>query len=200
MTETFVDESAVVDDGAKIGAGTRVWHFSHICSGASIGEECTFGQNVFVAGGARIGKNVKVQNNVSIYDGVCLEDDVFCGPSTVFTNVINPRSHVSRKHEYKSTLVGRGATIGANSTIICGVTIGEYSFIAAGAVVTKDVKAYALVQGVPSVQTGWVSSGGIKLELPVHSESRRAVAHDQIVYELEGGILTASSEEKKVES
>src|SRR2546423_15528881 len=144
----FVHESAYVDEGATIGAGTKIWHFCHVMAGAAIGERCSLGQNVVVMNGTRMGRNCKIQNNVSIYEGVELEDDVFCGPSMVFTNVINPRSHVSRRHEYQKTLVRRGATIGANATIVCPVTLGEYAFVAAGAVVTRDVPAFALVAGV----------------------------------------------------
>ena len=155
--------SAVIDNGASLGAGTKVWHFSHICAGAIIGERCSLGQNVFIANDVKIGNNVKIQNNVSIYDAVYLEDDVFCGPSMVFTNVFNPRSHVSRKHEYRKTLVRRGATIGANATIVCGITIGEYAFIGAGAVINKDVKAYAMMVGVPARQIGWMCQCGLKL-------------------------------------
>jgi UDP-2-acetamido-3-amino-2,3-dideoxy-glucuronate N-acetyltransferase len=147
--EPFIHESAYVDDGAKIGAGTKIWHFSHVNAGAVIGERCSLGQNVVVMNDVTIGNNVKIQNNVSVYDAVELEDDVFCGPSMVFTNVINPRSHVPRKDEYKRTRVRRGATIGANATIVCGVTLGEYSFIGAGSVVTSDVPPFALVVGVP---------------------------------------------------
>src|SRR5579872_4278397 len=145
----FVHPTAVVDEDVSIGEGTRIWHFTHLGKGCRVGERCSLGQNVYVAPGVTIGSNVKIQNNVSIYEGVELEDDVFCGPSMVFTNVINPRSHVSRKHEYKRTLVRRGATIGANATIVCGVSLGEYSFIGAGAVVTHDVEPFALVLGVP---------------------------------------------------
>jgi UDP-2-acetamido-3-amino-2,3-dideoxy-glucuronate N-acetyltransferase len=163
MPDYFVHESSYVDDGAKIGAGTKVWHFSHILPGAVIGERCNLGQNVVVMGGTRIGNNVKIQNNVSIYEGVHLEDDVFCGPSCVFTNVLNPRSHVSRKHEYRQTLVRRGASIGANATIVCGVTLGEYSFIGAGAVVTADVPAFALMVGVPARRVGWMCQCGVRL-------------------------------------
>ncbi len=159
----FVHESAYVDDGASIGAGTRVWHFCHVLGGAVIGDGCTLGQNVVVMNGARIGNNVKIQNNVSVYEGVELEDDVFCGPSMVFTNVFNPRSHISRKNEYQRTLVRRGSTIGANATIICGTTLGEYSFIGAGSVVTKDVPAYGLVVGVPGRRVGWMCKCGIRL-------------------------------------
>jgi UDP-2-acetamido-3-amino-2,3-dideoxy-glucuronate N-acetyltransferase len=159
----FVHESSYVDDGAKIGAGTKVWHFCHVMPGAVIGERCNLGQNVVVMGGVKIGNNVKIQNNVSIYEGVELEDDVFCGPSMVFTNVINPRSHVSRKDEYRKTHVRRGSSIGANATIVCGVTLGEYSFVGAGAVITKDVPAHALMAGVPAKRIGWMCQCGERL-------------------------------------
>ena len=159
----FIHESSYVDDGAVIGDGTKIWHFCHVMPGAVIGERCSLGQNVVIMPGTRIGTNVKIQNNVSIYEGVELEDDVFCGPSMVFTNVVNPRSAVSRKHEYKRTLVRRGASIGANATIVCGVTLGEYAFIGAGAVVTRDVKAFALVTGVPARQVGWMCVCGERL-------------------------------------
>lgn len=158
-----VHPTAIVDDGAQIGADTRVWHWVHICSQARIGARCSFGQNVFVGNDVIIGDNVKVQNNVSIYDAVTLEDDVFCGPSMVFTNVNNPRSHVSRKNEYRRTIVKRGATIGANATVVCGHTIGEYAFIGAGAVVTKDVKPYALMVGTPAKRIGWMCQCGERL-------------------------------------
>ncbi|MFI5232206.1 MAG: acyltransferase [Gemmatimonadales bacterium] len=160
----FVHESAFVDEGAAVGADTKVWHFCHVMPRAVIGERCVLGQNVVVMNGTKIGNNVKIQNNVSVYEGVELEDDVFCGPSMVFTNVINPRSHVPRRDEFRRTLVRRGATIGANATVVCGVTIGAYSFIGAGAVVTKDVPPYALVTGVPARITGWVCECGVKLE------------------------------------
>ncbi|MCE2941323.1 MAG: DapH/DapD/GlmU-related protein [Gemmatimonadota bacterium] len=169
-----VHESAYVDDGATIGAGTRVWHFCHVLPGAVIGARCSLGQNVVVMNGTRIGDNVKIQNNVSIYEGVELGDDVFCGPSMVFTNVLNPRSAVSRKTEYRPTRVGRGATIGANATVVCGHSIGEYAFVGAGAVVTRDVPAYALMTGVPARRTGWMSRHGEKLvPLPLEADGVR---------------------------
>ncbi len=161
----WVHESSYVDEGAAIGAGSRIWHFCHVMSGAVIGERCSLGQNVVVMSGVRLGSNVKVQNNVSIYEGVECEDDVFLGPSMVFTNVVNPRSHVSRKHDYQRTLVRRGASIGANATIVCGHTLGEYSFVAAGAVVTRDVPDFALVAGVPARIIGWMCQCGERLEL-----------------------------------
>ena len=159
----FVHESSYIDDGAQIGEGTKIWHFSHVMSGARIGRHCNIGQNVVVSPGVVIGNNVKIQNNVSVYTGVTLEDDVFCGPSMVFTNVINPRSHISRKDEYRSTLVKRGATLGANATIVCGHTVGEYAFVGAGAVVTSNVPDHALVLGVPARIVGWVCSCGAKV-------------------------------------
>jgi UDP-2-acetamido-3-amino-2,3-dideoxy-glucuronate N-acetyltransferase len=165
MADYFVHESSYVDEGAQIGAGTKIWHFSHVMPGAVIGARCNLGQNVVVMPGTRIGNNVKVQNNVSIYEGVELEDDVFCGPSCVFTNVLNPRSHVSRKHEYRKTLVRRGTSIGANATIVCGVTLGEYAFIGAGAVVTADVPSFALMVGVPARRAGWMCQCGERLQL-----------------------------------
>jgi len=162
-----IHSTAIVDEGAQLGVGSRVWHWVHICSGAKIGNGCSFGQNVFVGNDVVIGNNVKVQNNVSIYDAVTLEDDVFCGPSMVFTNVFNPRSGVVRKDEYRRTLVKRGSTIGANATVVCGVVLGEYSFIAAGAVINRDVKPFALMAGVPAKQIGWMSKFGEKLDLPL---------------------------------
>ena len=163
----FAHETAVIDSGATIGMGTRIWHFTHIMSGAVIGEHCNLGQNVMVESGVVLGNNVKVQNNVSIYTGVICEDDVFLGPSVVFTNVINPRSAIIRKHEYRQTLVSRGASIGANATVVCGHTIGRYALIGAGTVITHDVKPYALVIGNPGRQVGWVSEWGHKLEFDI---------------------------------
>jgi len=165
VPDYFVHESSYVDDGARVGKGTKIWHFCHVMAGAVIGERCNLGQNVVVMPGTRVGNNVKIQNNVSIYEGVVLEDDVFCGPSCVFTNVLNPRSHVSRKHEYRPTYVKRGGSIGANATIVCGVTLGEYAFIGAGAVVTADVPAYALMVGVPARRVGWMCQCGERLQL-----------------------------------
>lgn len=164
MSEYFVHESSYVDDGAEIGAGTKIWHFCHVMPRAKIGERCNIGQNVLVSSDVTIGTNVKIQNNVSLYTGVIIEDDVFLGPSMVFTNVINPRSHVNRKDEYKTTLVRKGASIGANATIVCGTTLGRYCFVGAGAVVTKDVPDYALVYGTPARVRGWVCQCGEQLD------------------------------------
>ncbi len=171
-TSYFAHPTAVVDDGATIGAGTKVWHFAHISSGARIGENCIFGQNTFVADGVMIGNNVKVQNNVAIYTGTTIEDDVFLGPSCVLTNVTNPRSQINRHSLYEKTIIRRGATIGANATIVCGITLGRYCFIAAGAVVTKDVPDYALIQGVPGRQAGWMSRHGHILKGSAQGEMR----------------------------
>ncbi|WP_163322478.1 acyltransferase [Draconibacterium mangrovi] len=158
--EYYAHKTAIIDEGAQIGSGTKIWHFSHVMDSAQMGKNCILGQNVFVGNKVKLGNNVKVQNNVSVYEGVICEDDVFLGPSMVFTNVINPRSSVERKDEFKTTLVKRGATIGANATIICGVTLGKYCMVGAGAVVTKDIPPFALVTGVPARQTGWVSRSG----------------------------------------
>jgi UDP-2-acetamido-3-amino-2,3-dideoxy-glucuronate N-acetyltransferase len=183
-----IHPSAIVDAGATLGDGTRVWHWVHICAGARIGENCSFGQNVFVGSDVTIGNNVKVQNNVSIYDGVILDDDVFCGPSMVFTNVLNPRSAVNRKSEYRRTVARRGVTIGANATIVCGCSLGEYAFIGAGAVVTGDVKAYALMVGVPARQVGWMSRHGEKLELPLEGSGECRCPATKEHYQLEEGL------------
>ena len=189
MEKTFIHESAIVDEGATIGDGTRAWHFVHICSGASIGEKCSFGQNVFVGNRVVIGNNVKVQNNVSVYDNVTLEDDVFCGPSMVFTNVYNPRSAISRKNDYRDTVVKKGATLGANSTIVCGTTIGKYAFIGAGAVVNRDVPDYALMVGVPARQVGWMSEYGEQLDLSLEGDMETTCPHTGDKYRLKGNAL-----------
>jgi len=181
-----IHPSAIVDAGADLGDGTSVWHFAHVCAGAQVGAGCSLGQNVFVANDVRIGDRVKIQNNVSVYDAVTLEDDVFCGPSMVFTNVYNPRAAVSRKDAYRRTLVRRGATIGANATIVCGVTIGEYAFIAAGAVVNRDVPAFALMAGVPARRIGWMSRHGDRLALPPSGRSEAACPHSGDMYMLDG--------------
>ena len=186
MANYFAHESSYIDDGAVIGDGTKIWHFCHVMPGAVIGARCNLGQNVVVMSGTRLGSNVKVQNNVSIYEGVELEDDVFCGPSCVFTNVTNPRSHVSRKSEYRRTLVRRGTSIGANATIVCGVTLGEYSFIGAGAVVTSDVPDYALMVGVPARRVGWMCQCGVRLRL---EQGQAACAACGATYQESDGLL-----------
>lgn len=183
-------ETAIIDKGAQIGAGSRVWHWAHVCSGAQIGDGCSLGQNVFVGNKVIIGKQCKIQNNVSVYDNVTLEDGVFCGPSMVFTNVYNPRSLVERKNEYRNTLVKTGATLGANCTIVCGVTIGEFAFIGAGTVVNKDVPAYALMVGVPAKQIGWMSEYGEKLDLPLTGEGEVTCPHTGKTYMLKAGQIT----------
>ena len=177
-------ESAIVDEVATIGEGTKIWHFSHVCSGAVIGNACSLGQNVFVGNQVVIGNNCKIQNNVSVYDNVTLEDDVFCGPSMVFTNVYNPRSAVSRKSDYRDTLVDIGATLGANCTIVCGIKIGRYAFIGAGAVINKDVPNYALMIGVPARQIGWMSEYGEQLDLPLSGHEEAQCPHTQQRYRL----------------
>jgi UDP-2-acetamido-3-amino-2,3-dideoxy-glucuronate N-acetyltransferase len=184
-----IHPSAIVDEGAVIGDGSRVWHFAHICGGARIGKGCSFGQNVFVGNDVTIGNNVKVQNNVSIYDAVHLEDDVFCGPSMVFTNVYNPRSAVTRKDEYRVTRVKKGATLGANSTIVCGVTVGEFAFVAAGAVINRDVRPYALMAGVPARQIGWMSEHGERLDLPLAGDVSAQCPITGKTYKLTGTTL-----------
>ena len=186
----FQHPSAIVDDGAQIGEGSRVWHFVHVCGGARIGQGVSLGQNVFVGNQVVIGDHCKVQNNVSVYDNVILEEGVFCGPSMVFTNVYNPRSLIERKDQYRDTLVKKGATLGANCTIVCGVIIGEYAFVGAGAVVNKDVPAYALMVGVPARQIGWMSEFGEQLELPVKGDGEVACLQTGARYILTGNTLS----------
>ncbi len=190
---TPIHPTAIIDEGAHIGEGTRIWHFVHVCGGAKIGKRCSLGQNVFVGNKVTIGHNVKIQNNVSIYDNVTIEDDVFCGPSMVFTNVYNPRSAVSRKDEYRNTVVRRGVTLGANCTIVCGVTIGEYAFIGAGAVINHDVKPYALMVGVPAKQIGWMSEYGEQVDLPLMGEGTTMCQHTSKTYILKSGQVTCIS-------
>lgn len=183
-------DTAIIDDGAQIGSGTKVWHFSHVCAGARIGAGCSLGQNVFVGNDVVIGSGVKIQNNVSVYDAVTLEDDVFCGPSVVFTNVYNPRAAVSRKSEYLRTVVKRGATLGANCTLVCGATVGEHAFIGAGSVVNRDVPAFALMVGVPARRIGWMSRHGERLGLPVRGEGEASCPATGERYQLAGEVLT----------
>lgn len=185
-----IHPSAIVDNGAQLGDGTRVWHFVHVSPGARIGEGCSLGQGVYVGNDVTIGRNVKIQNNVSVYDAVTLEDDVFCGPSMVFTNVHNPRAAVVRKNEYRRTLVKRGATLGANCTIVCGTTIGEHAFVGAGAVVSRDVPPYALMVGVPARRIGWMSRHGERLPLPVSGQGEAACPATGERYRLDGESLT----------
>lgn len=184
MNKVTIHPSAIVDEGAQIGQGSRVWHFTHVCSGAKIGQSVSLGQNVFVGNKVVIGDCCKVQNNVSVYDNVTLEEGVFCGPSMVFTNVYNPRSLIERKSEYRNTLVKKGATLGANCTIVCGTTIGEFAFIGAGAVVNKDVKPYALMVGVPAKQVGWMSEYGEQIPLPTQGRGQYTCPHTGHVYTL----------------
>nr|WP_279052418.1 UDP-2-acetamido-3-amino-2,3-dideoxy-D-glucuronate N-acetyltransferase [Acinetobacter tandoii] len=186
----YQHETAIVDDGAQIGEGSRVWHFVHVCGGAKIGKGVSLGQNVFVGNRVEIGDQCKIQNNVSVYDNVFLEEGVFCGPSMVFTNVYNPRSLIERKDQYRDTVVKKGATLGANCTIVCGVTIGAYAFVGAGAVVNKDVPAYALMVGVPAKQIGWMSEFGEQLDLPLQGQAQVTCSHTGAVYQLDGTTLT----------
>ncbi|WP_432786081.1 UDP-2-acetamido-3-amino-2,3-dideoxy-D-glucuronate N-acetyltransferase [Oligella sp. MSHR50489EDL] len=186
----YQHESAIVDDGAQIGEGSRVWHFVHVCGGAKIGKGVSLGQNVFVGNKVTIGDHCKIQNNVSVYDNVHLEEGVFCGPSMVFTNVYNPRSLIERKDEYRDTLVKKGATLGANCTIVCGVTIGEYAFVGAGAVINKDVKPYALMVGVPAKQIGWMSEYGEQLDLPLTGNGQVKCSHTDTQYVLRDSFLS----------
>lgn len=190
MTDIFIHPTAIVDDGAQIGTGSRVWHWVHVCAGARIGHDVSLGQNVFVGNKVVIGNQCKVQNNVSVYDNVTLEDGVFCGPSMVFTNVYNPRALVERKDEYRNTLVKRGATLGANCTIVCGVSVGEYAFIGAGTVVNRDVPAYALMVGVPAKQIGWMSEYGEKLDLPLTGDGMATCPYTGKAYMLKAGQVT----------
>ena len=185
-----IHASAIVDEGAQLGEGTHVWHFAHVCGGARIGERCSLGQGVFVGNDVRIGDNVKVQNHVSVYDAVTLEDDVFCGPSMVFTNVHNPRAAVVRKNEYRPTLIKRGATLGANCTVVCGTTVGEYAFVGAGAVLSRDVPAYALMVGVPARRIGWMSRHGARLALPASGQGEATCPATGERYRLDGDRLT----------
>lgn len=188
-----VHPTAIIDDGAQVGAGTRIWHWVHIAGAARIGKGCSFGQGVYVGNDVTIGDNVRVQNNVSVYDAVTLEDDVFCGPSMVFTNVYNPRSGVSRKDEYRRTHVSRGATLGANCTIVCGVTIGSYAFVGAGAVVTRDIKPFALMVGTPARQIGWMSRHGERLELPLLGSGSATCSATGKTYRLVDGEIVESN-------
>ncbi|AMT96342.1 MULTISPECIES: acyltransferase [Psychrobacter] len=185
-----IHNSAIVDEGAQIGEGSRVWHFVHVCSGAKIGEGVSLGQNVFIGHKVTIGNHCKIQNNVSVYDNVHLEDGVFCGPSMVFTNVYNPRSLIERKDQYLDTIVKKGATLGANCTIICGITIGEYAFVGAGAVINKDVPAYALMVGVPANQIGWMSEFGEQLNLPLKGKAQANCEHTNAIYLLNDSLVT----------
>ena len=186
----YQHESAIVDEGAQIGENSRVWHFVHVCGGANIGQGVSLGQNVFVGNKVIIGDHCKVQNNVSVYDNVTLEEGVFCGPSMVFTNVYNPRSLIERKDQYRNTLIKKGATLGANCTIVCGVIVGEYAFVGAGAVINKDVPAYALVVGVPAKQIGWMSDFGEQLDLPLSGQAEAVCEHTGAIYRLEGQIVS----------
>ena len=184
--EAIINSTAIVDDGADIGFKTKIWHWSHVCAGAKIGDNCSIGQNVYVGNNVRIGNGVKIQNNVSIYDNIFIDDFVFCGPSCVFTNVINPRSEIERKNEYLKTTIRKGSTLGANCTIVCGNNVGSYAFIGAGSVVTKNVKPFALILGVPGVQVGWMSAHGYKIDLPLRGYGTWECEHTGQTYALEG--------------
>lgn len=190
MSNYYQHPSAIIDDGATIGDNTRVWHFVHICSGAVIGDRCSLGQNVFIGNKVIIGDDCKIQNNVSVYDNVTLQDGVFCGPSMVFTNVYNPRSFVDRKSEYMPTLIKRGATLGANCTVVCGNTIGKFAFVGAGSIVNKDVPDYALMVGVPARQIGWMSEYGKRLDLPLTGNAEVLCEHTGAKYTLQNGTVT----------
>ncbi len=188
--DVFVHDTSFVDENVTIGQGTKIWHFNHILKDCKIGSDCSFGQNVVVGPNVIVGNSVKIQNNVSVYEGVTLEDGVFCGPSCVFTNVNNPRSEIVRKHEYRKTLVKRGTTLGANCTIVCGVTLGKFAFIGAGAVIVKDVPDYALMVGVPGKQVGWMSEYGEKLDLPIVGNAKTKCKHTNKIYELNENKVT----------
>jgi len=196
MADYFQHESAIVDDGAVIGNESRIWHFVHVCAGARIGEKVSLGQNVFIGNKVIIGNKCKIQNNVSVYDNVYLEEDVFCGPSMVFTNVYNPRSGIERKDQYLDTVVKKGATLGANCTVVCGVTIGQYAFVGAGAVVNKDVKAYALMVGVPAKHIGWMSEFGEQLDLPLDGNGITTCEQTDEVYLLNDALVTKQAEQQ----
>ncbi len=189
----LIHPTAIIDNGAKIGTDTRIWHWTHICSGAEIGENCSLGQNVFVSNKVKIGNNTKIQNNVSIYDNIVIEKNVFCGPSMVFTNVYNPRSEINRKSEYRDTIVKEGATLGANCTIVCGITVGKYAFIGAGALVNKSVKDFALVVGVPAMQIGWMSAYGERINLPLKGTGEWVCKKTGSVYKLKGNSMVHNS-------
>ncbi len=189
MTDYFKHDTAIIDDGAEIGSNCRIWHFAHICAGAKIGTGVSLGQNTFVGNKVTIGNDCKIQNNVSVYDNVYLDNNVFCGPSMVFTNVYNPRSGIERKNEYRDTIVEKGVTFGANCTIICGITIGQYAFIGAGAVINKNVKPYALMVGVPAKQIGWMSEFGEQLDLPLSGDASVICNHNGVTYQLKNSNL-----------
>ena len=186
-------DTAIVEKGASVGEKTKIWHWTHVSPGAKIGERCSLGQNVFVGSNVKIGNNVKIQNNVSVYDNVEIEDDAFCGPSMVFTNVYNPRSQISRKNEYRDTLVRKGATLGANCTIVCGVTIGAFAFVGAGSVINKDVPDFALIAGVPGKQIGWMSKYGERLDLPLKGQGETTCENTGEIYQLANGLIKVSS-------